>query len=81
MYLPKEITRKTFFKYFFVGVLKVKDERQDLDLLVRSTDPRIRIRTNKSRIHNTGYSQNLRWFSVSMCAQLIKCRLIFVPLA
>ncbi len=37
---------------FFVGVLKVKDEKkQDPEPLVRGTDPRIH--TKMSRIHNT----------------------------
>jgi hypothetical protein len=27
MYLQKEISRKTFFKYVFVGILKVNDKR------------------------------------------------------
>jgi hypothetical protein len=46
-YLQKEMFRKTFltfFKQFFVGVLKVNDENSRIQS---------RIRTNMSRIHNT----------------------------
>ncbi len=69
MYLQKVISRKTFFELpgsFFVGILKVYDEKSririqdpdpnpDPDPLVRGMDPRIRIRihTKMSWIRNT----------------------------
>jgi hypothetical protein len=41
--------------FFFVGVLEVKDENSDQDLMVSGTDPQIQIRicTKMSGIHNT----------------------------
>jgi hypothetical protein len=60
MYLQKVISKKT---NFFVGLLKVNDEKwqdsdpnPDLDPLVRGMDPRIRIRihTKMSWVRNTG---------------------------
>jgi hypothetical protein len=57
MYLQKVISRKT---YFFVGVLKVNDEKEqdpdpnlNTDPLVRGRDPRIRIHTKMSWIRNS----------------------------
>jgi hypothetical protein len=60
MYLQKVISRKTFFYWFFEGVLKINDEKQDPDAdpdpnpdaepdpnpdpLSRGMDPRIQIR-------------------------------------
>jgi hypothetical protein len=45
MYLQKVISKTLFKSLFFVGILSATD---------RDTDPRIRIRTKLSRIHNTG---------------------------
>jgi hypothetical protein len=61
MYLQKVISRKTFVKnLFFVGVLKVNDEKkQDPDPVVRGMDPRIRIRTKMSWIRNTVKNSDL----------------------
>jgi hypothetical protein len=43
MYHQKAISRKTFFKLFFFGVLKVNDKKQNpdpnADPLVRGIDP------------------------------------------
>jgi hypothetical protein len=65
MYLQKVISRKFFVKnLFFAGILKVNDENSririqdpDPDPLVRSMDPRIRIRIHPkmSWIRNTGF--------------------------
>ncbi len=61
MYLQKVISRKTFFKLVFVGVLNVNDEiagsGSDPDSLVRGMDPRIRIQTKMSWIRNTGKNE------------------------
>jgi hypothetical protein len=59
MYLQKVISKKTLEQktYFFVGILSATDEntgnKSGADPLVSGTDPRIRIRTTMSRIHNT----------------------------
>jgi hypothetical protein len=54
MCLQKVKRRETWKKFFFLGVLKVNDEKkQDPDPLVRGTDPRIRILAKMSRICNT----------------------------
>jgi hypothetical protein len=55
MYLQKVKSNKQEKRIFFVGVLKVTDEKEqdpDLDPLVRGTDLRIRIKM--SHIRNTG---------------------------
>jgi hypothetical protein len=58
MYLQKVMSKKTERKkIFFIGVLKVTEEKEqdpelDPDPLVRGMDPRIR--TKISRIRNTG---------------------------
>jgi hypothetical protein len=66
MYIQKVIIRKTEKRKnpVFVGVLKVNAENQDpepeTDSLVRGTDPRIRIRTEMSRIRNTGLNLQMK---------------------
>ncbi len=48
MYFQKVMCKKTFTQIFFVGVLKVTDEKRRI--WIRGTDPRIRICTKMSRI-------------------------------
>jgi hypothetical protein len=55
--------RVSYKKKYFFCIHKVTEERSrirdlDPDLLVRGTDPWIRIRTEKSRIPNTGSKCN-----------------------
>jgi hypothetical protein len=53
MYLQKVISRKIVLNYFFAGILKVNDENGRIriqDPLVRSMDPRIRIRIHPQNV-------------------------------
>jgi hypothetical protein len=60
MYLQKLRSRKLFKNLVFCWRLeghwrKYQDPEPDPDPLVRGRDPRIRIRTKMSWIHNTGF--------------------------
>ncbi len=63
MHLQKLESRKTLF---FVGVFpegqgrKNQDPEPHPDPLVRGMDPRIRIRTKMSRIHNTAFKDDIQ---------------------
>ncbi len=53
MYLQKVISRKTYKKIVFAGVLKVKNENSRILILIHWSEARIRIFIKMSRIHNT----------------------------